>query len=764
MTFELLGFQTRAVRAVLSAVKSHEPSRYLAAGLTSYDIEDGEPLPYVHRLKAVTGAGKTPILAAIAGELGDAIVLWTTPSAAVIKQTVAALRGKYRSLLPADTQICDLSETTDADWGSALDTHSGLSILVATVGSFNQSGDTLRLHKGSPSRWEELRIRAKGGRRQRRLFVLYDEGHNSTSAQLSRIATLRPYALVLAGASPLPGDLLDLLPGGSRTKKEEYLAQRTTLVSTKTVVKANLLKRGLHLASCHQPWQDILRAACDTRAKLEAVSSATQPSPIMCSIVNRTDGAIDVWMELLRIGVPAHKIAVHVTKATQVAQQVPGANVSALHDTYARGMDPDAIRAAGYTHIIWNKALKEGWDEPWAYVAYFHDTLTSSTDIEQKVGRFLRNPFRGADDKPALPPSADLAKSYYYFNGTNKHVSRLLRALKATFKMSGHAVSAQKDLRDPTSTPSPVRRQMTIPKLAIWPDEDSATMRTDLLKAIITPDDASRASKGRVMTVQFDLFTTVAGKHSAGTLGGNTVSTSGELIRRTLASVDRRITSGSGSEGGWLDASIWDDPKMKVSVNHESAASKHYEDVAKQFAAGVDEYIHLDYDPGEVYTVPEFRMVRANQGTTDLAKARYKVRSFTHSIHPQYNGLNAGELAVARALDSLGWPWARNPVSGGYGIPLLLPSGSSTIFYPDFVVWRNDGIVFVDPKGSHILRDAIRGKLFELPEGMRVVFVVADADGVRYIYRKNRKVKVRRYLSAMAALQEKLGTNPDVMK
>ncbi len=54
------------------------------------------PGAFVGQLQAVTGAGKTPILAAVVGRLKPAIILWTTKFGAVVDQTVANLQGKYR--------------------------------------------------------------------------------------------------------------------------------------------------------------------------------------------------------------------------------------------------------------------------------------------------------------------------------------------------------------------------------------------------------------------------------------------------------------------------------------------------------------------------------------------------------------------------------------------------------------------------------------------------------------------------------------------
>ena len=79
---------------------------------------------------------------------------------------------------------------------------------------------------------------------------------------------------------------------------------------------------------------------------------------------------------------------------------------SALIDTYtgkkAQDRSPETLAAAGYTHIIWNLTLREGWDEPLAYVAYIDDKGRSAVDIVQKIGRFVRQPDASPFSDPDL--------------------------------------------------------------------------------------------------------------------------------------------------------------------------------------------------------------------------------------------------------------------------------------------------------------------------------------------------------------------------
>jgi len=78
------------------------------------------------------------------------------------------------------------------------------------------------------------------------------------------------------------------------------------------------------------------------------------------------------------------------------------------------------------------------------------------------------------------------------------------------------------------------------------------------------------------------------------------------------------------------------------------------------------------------------------------------VEPFANAGHEGYSDLNTVELDCARAIDGLGHRWVRNPSNGGYSIPLL-EKGSSRRFYPDFIVWKDDLIYALDPKGAHLI-------------------------------------------------------------
>ena len=80
---DLKPFQLKAAGELTEMVRGYPNETYRAR----YDADTGNILPFLCRLRAITGSGKTPVLALTAKELKNGIILWTTNRSAVISQT-----------------------------------------------------------------------------------------------------------------------------------------------------------------------------------------------------------------------------------------------------------------------------------------------------------------------------------------------------------------------------------------------------------------------------------------------------------------------------------------------------------------------------------------------------------------------------------------------------------------------------------------------------------------------------------------------------
>ena len=200
---DLKQFQLRAAHRLSEMVQCYPNDEFRAR----YDQDTGERLPFLCRLSAITGSGKTPILALTAQYLKNGIILWTTNRSAVISQTITNLRagGKYSQLLREGTQVFPLGDMSPSDWEDTMVRKDGLTILLSTVAAFNQEGDKLKIHQriSNETRWEMLSSQGVTGRK-RTLYVMYDEGHGVTERQFRKLRELRPHSFILASASDLP--------------------------------------------------------------------------------------------------------------------------------------------------------------------------------------------------------------------------------------------------------------------------------------------------------------------------------------------------------------------------------------------------------------------------------------------------------------------------------------------------------------------------------------------------------------------------------
>src|SRR5215831_1822674 len=125
-------------------------------------LPSGIPYPCVRLIQAITGAGKTPILAKITSTLKDSIVIWTTPASAVISQTVYKLQNEYRKILGSDVRIFGVENMTPNQWNTVLEAETGISVLVCTVALYNKEDKEGRSIHDS-GRWDQLKEEKFGG-------------------------------------------------------------------------------------------------------------------------------------------------------------------------------------------------------------------------------------------------------------------------------------------------------------------------------------------------------------------------------------------------------------------------------------------------------------------------------------------------------------------------------------------------------------------------------------------------------------------------
>ena len=437
-TFAPKKYQQEVLDSVTAYFKAcHElPSPSIAFTVTTerlwnrgnpYNPLSGFPadMPYFC-LRVPTGGGKTWLAAksvALANthllRVEHSVILWLVPSKPIREQTLRALRER---LHPYHTALREAGAITVMDLDEAksvtratLDTST--TIIVATRQAFQveeeesrkvyQSSGALMHHFDnlSPTQRDNLLRDGTGAERTtpcslanvlrlRRPFVIVDEAHNSrTELAFDMLARFRPSGVMELTATPdlerTPSNVLHSV-SAAELKAEEMIKLPVVLVTEPN-------------------WQQCLADAVGRRAALQqladderhAGSPYLRPLVLIQSEPRRT-GVDTLDFERVRSelitnqGIPTNEIVVATGEEKGLDQ---------IDAEYKLGIaDP----ACPVKFVITQKALAEGWDCPFAYILVSMASLSSTTAVEQLLGRVLRQP--GARQRQAK----ELNQSYAY--------------------------------------------------------------------------------------------------------------------------------------------------------------------------------------------------------------------------------------------------------------------------------------------------------------------------------------------------------------
>ncbi|MCD9186305.1 MAG: DEAD/DEAH box helicase family protein [Pyrinomonadaceae bacterium] len=712
-------FQTKAAEETLIAIDGFN----YGVGI----LPNGIPYPSVRLISAITGAGKTPILAKIAGDLDNSIILWTTPASAVITQTVYKLQNQYRNILGGDVKVYSVDMMTRDHWNTVLNSETGISILVCTVALFNiEDKEGRAIHNSGY--WERLKEDKFGGERKRsRLFIVYDEGHNLTRQQANLLLELSPRAVIMASGSDQDGGGLAALMHTGGAPWSEVIPDLTTKIDTPQVVKEALLKRRIVLEDCDLDRRTILKRTIEKRNYLEALisdSGVKEEKPIACYIVNGTKAGIDIWDDLRALGVPATEIAVHLSGAKKAVQADVVPRVG-FFDSYTSKLTPIEIKETGFTHIIWNKSLKEGWDEPWAFVAYIDGVNSSIKDIQQKIGRFIRNPFRNDSNEPAIPADEELQCAYFYLQQDNEQFRVLLTEVRKEMAAKYPGVIEVVRGKREYQVIQP-RESLNIPKLSIRQNRKKLEQLLD--EIILKPATEDCSAPGIITTGEVNLeeqYSRIQKEEKFGTIVQTTVA---DVVKEALRQGDKRLV-----EKGWIDPELWETEKMKTMLAYSSPAFLQIKKQAHDYLDKVPFCLEIVESQIEWEIVP----VKIALPKPDETDPKYvEMIRADNAYHEVYNGLIEGERDVANALAAESdCKWFRNPQNTGYGIGLKQAMNGSVTFYPDFVAVKNGRYYFIEPKGAHLITDTQINKLIQLPgEKFDIFAIVTNKDGSRDVY------------------------------
>ena len=367
-----------------------------------------------------TGGGKTFIAAHAVARAGRLlkhteapVALWLVPSDAIRSQTLAALstpRNPCREALTENfgerVRVCGLDDLATV---GPQEVGNSAIIIVATIQSFNVKDKSIRTvysfdetlaphfqmltsqQAAGLGRVTEADIAAQPylttddlGRVKTSLanwltlwqpIVVVDEAHNNRTEQAFRtLRELQPACVIEMTATPM--------------SDSNVLFH----VSAQALANEDMIKLPIVLVEHPNGWKDAVRDAILTRDRLEllAAREADYVRPILLFQAEDVNGEANIATLLAHLtGPDGEKL-----DARQIAV-VTGDQKDLNGVVLAEPTCP--IR-----FVITVKALKEGWDCPFAYVLCSLQSMKSGKDVEQLLGRVLRMPYARARQQPEL--------------------------------------------------------------------------------------------------------------------------------------------------------------------------------------------------------------------------------------------------------------------------------------------------------------------------------------------------------------------------
>lgn len=424
-------------------------------GIQRYqNIIDG--VPHVC-YKVPTGGGKTFLACASVKPIFDALppirrqaVVWLVPSDAILTQTLATLKNPshpYRQRLNADfggrVEVYSKEELLAGQNFSPATVAEQLSVMVLSYDSFRSSRKEGRKAYQANGNLAPFAT-ALGAPEQpidnadeTALFqvinqlnpvVIVDESHHATS-------NLSTEMLVNFN----PAFILDLT---ATPKKQSNIISYVDALALKSESMVKLPVIAYNRSS----QAEVVTDAIDLRHSLEAAAVQQQEwgeryiRPIVLFQAQPKTGEDVTSFEKLReklvaTGIPEEQIAIK----TGTVNELKGVDL----------LSPECeIR-----YIITVNALKEGWDCPFAYILASLANKTSQVDVEQILGRVLRQPHATKQRNPLLNMSYVLTSSNDFKTTLNQIIAGLNSAgfSKRDFRA---ADETQLDITNPPASPS----------------------------------------------------------------------------------------------------------------------------------------------------------------------------------------------------------------------------------------------------------------------------------------------------------------------
>ena len=286
--------------------------------------------------------------------------------------------------------------------------------------------------------------------------VVVDESHNAGSdLSVEMLNNLNPsFVLDLTATPRKNSNIISYVD--ARELKKEHMVKLPVVVYNRT------------------SRQSVIQDAIQLRGSIEQEAIAAEQMggayirPIVLFQAQPRTGESSVTYDrikslLVEMGVPKEEIAVKTSDVDDIKGQ----------DLMSRDCP---IR-----YIITVNALKEGWDCPFAYILASLANRTSTVDVEQILGRILRQPYAKQHNSPLLNTSYVLTNSADFHSTLEKIVAGLN---KAGFSRKDYRVGNTEEIPQAPAAPTP--EQISIPFEPEPAADDFSDVNTEEIRGILT--------------------------------------------------------------------------------------------------------------------------------------------------------------------------------------------------------------------------------------------------------------------------------------
>ena len=240
--------------------------------------------------------------------------------------------------------------------------------------------------------------------RQLSPVTIVDESHNAGSdLSIEMLNRLNPSFVLDLTATPRKNSNI-LCYVDARELKKEHMVKLPVVVYNRTS-RQSVIQDAIQL-----------RGSIEQQANAQEATGGEYIRPIVLFQAQpnlkgkETDTYQKIKQTLIDIGIPEEEIAIKTSEVDDIS------NVDLMS------------KECKVRYIITVNALKEGWDCPFAYILASLANKTSTVDVEQIVGRILRQPYAKTHSAPLLNTSYVLTCSNDFRNTLENIVSGLNKA------------------------------------------------------------------------------------------------------------------------------------------------------------------------------------------------------------------------------------------------------------------------------------------------------------------------------------------------